>query len=101
MNIKSKYVEDVKKRFDSKTKEVLINHINLFYDNTEDIVKNKYNVGEDVSLSKGTFIHGIFGELDNFDFTVDNGFIAVDFTEEPRKNKICNSVGMWNIKEDM
>lgn len=42
-----------------------------------------------------------FGELDNFDFILENGFVAVDFTSEPRANKICNSVGMWNIKEDI
>ena len=101
MNIKDKYIEDINNRFNGKTKELLLNHIDLFYDDASDIFKNRYNVGEEVYLSKGTFIHGIFGELDNFDFTVDNGFIAVDFTEEPRKNKICNSVGMWNIKEDM
>ena len=100
MDTKSKYIEDVNNRFSGKTKDLLINHINMFYDDNDDIVKNKYEVGEDVLLSKGTFIHGIFGELDNFDFTVENGFIAVDFTEEPRSNKICNSVGMWNIKED-
>ena len=101
MTLKDKYIEYINNRFNGKTKELLLNHIDLFYEDASDIFKNRYNVGEEVSLSKGTFIHGIFGELDNFDFTVDNGFIAVDFTEEPRKNKICNSVGMWNIKEDM
>ena len=101
MNLKDKYIEDINNRFNGKTKELLLNHIDLFYDDASDIFKSRYNVGEEVFLTKGTFIHGIFGELDNFDFTVDNGFIAVDFTEEPRKNKICNSVGMWNIKEDM
>ena len=101
MNNEQKYLNDIKKRFEGKTKEVLINHVKSFYSNTNDIVKNKYNIGEEVKLNKGTFIHGIFGGLENFDFTVENGFIAVDFTDESRSNKICNSVGMWNIKEDM
>ena len=101
MNNEQKYLNDIEKRFDGKTKELLLNHVKLFYSNTNDIVKNKYSIGEDVRLKKGTFIHGIFGELENFDFTVENGFIAVDFTDEPRPNKICNSVGMWNIKEDI
>lgn len=98
---KEKYLKDIENRFDGKTKEILINQVELFYSNEEDITKNKYNVGDDVKLSKGTFIHGIFGELDNFDFTINNGFISTDFTSEPRSNKICNSVGMWNIQEDM
>lgn len=98
---KEEYLYDVEKRFTGKTKEILINQIELFYSSEENIIKNKYNVGDDVKLSKGTFIHGIFGGLDNFDFTVNNGFISTDFTSEPRPNKICNSVGMWNIQEDM
>lgn len=101
MSNEQKYLNDIENRFEGKTKELLINHVKLFYSGTEYIAKNKYNIGEEVKLKKGTFIHGIFGGLENFDFTVENGFIAVDFTEEPRNNKICNSVGMWNIKEDM
>ena len=101
MNNKQNYLIDIEKRFRGKTKKLLINHVKLFYSDTNDIKKNKYNIGENVILKKGTFIHGIFGGLENFDFTVDNGFIAVDFTQEVRNNKICNSVGMWNIRKDM
>lgn len=101
MNNEQKYLNDIEKRFKGKTKELLINHVKLFYSNTDNIIKYKYSIGEEVKLKKGTFIHGIFGGLKNFDFTIENGFIAVDFTEQPRNNKICNSVGMWNIKEDM
>ena len=97
---KEKYIEIVNNRFNGKAKELLLNQIELFYQNNI-IENNKYSVGELVKLNKGTFIHGIFGELENFDFTIDNGFIATDFTDQPRPNKICNSVGMWNIKDDM
>lgn len=101
MNEKQKYLIDIEKRFSGKVKDILIKQVKLFYSNEENIVKNKYNIGEDVKLKRGTYIHGIFGELESFNFTVNNGFIATDFTNEPRSNKICNSVGMWNIKEDM
>ena len=99
--MKDKYIEDINQRFQGKAKELLLEQVNLFYDDSSTIHKNQYEVGEDVFLKKGTFIHGIFGELDNFDFTVQNGFIATDFTSAKRSNKICNSVGMWNIQEDM
>ena len=98
---KEKYLNDIEKRFNGKTKEILINQLELFYSDDAEIIKNKYNIGDDVRLSKGTFIHGIFGGLENFDFTINNGFIATDFTDEPRPNKICNSVGMWNIQEEI
>ena len=101
MDNEQKYLNDINKKFTGKTKELLTNHVKLFYEKKDDIKKNKYNDGDEVKLSKGTFIHGIFGGLDNFDYTIENGFIAVDFTNKSRSNKICNSVGMWNIKEDI
>ena len=101
INNKEKYLNDINKMFNGKARDLLIEQLDLFYEEDKHINKNKYNVGDDVKLSKDTFIHGIFGELDNFDFTLENGFVAVDFTSEPRPNKICNSVGMWKIKEDI
>ena len=99
--MKDKYIKDINKRFKGKAKDILLKQVDLFYQDNQDIIKNKYSVGEDVKLKKGTFIHGIFGELDNFDYTINNGFIAVDFTDQARANKISNSVGMWNIQEDI
>lgn len=101
INNKEKYLFDINKRFSDKTRDILIKQLDLFYEENNEVHKNKYKIGDEVRLSKGTFIHGIFGELDNFDFTLENGFISTDFTAEPRPNKICNSVGMWNIKEDI
>lgn len=101
MNNKEKYINEVNTRFNGSTKNLLLRQIDLFYDSSQEIIKNRYSINEDVKLKKGTFIHGIFGELDNFDFTIENGFISTDFTSEPRSNKICNSVGMWNIQNDM
>ena len=99
--MKDKYIKDINKKFKGKAKDILLKQVDLFYRDNQDIIKNKYSVGEDVKLKKGTFIHGIFGELDNFDYTINNGFIAVDFTDQARANKISNSVGMWNIQEDI
>ncbi len=101
MNNKEKYIKNIEERFNGKSKKLLLKQVELFYQDDQEINKTKYNIGDDVKLSKGTFIHGIFGDIDNFDFTIQNGFIAVDFTDEERSNKICNSVGMWNIKEDI
>lgn len=99
--MKQKYIENAKRRFEGKALELILNQIELFF-NDEDIHinKNEYRVGDDVFLKKGTFMHGIFPGKDVFDFTVNNGFVAIEFSDEVRANKISNSVGMWNIKED-
>ena len=100
MNNKEKYLKIVNERFEGKAKEILTSQIEMFYVQENEIKKAKYELNEDIKLKKGTFIHGIFGGLENFDFIIKNGFIATDFTDEQRPNKICNSVGMWNIQED-
>lgn len=101
MNNKEMYIKKVEEKFNGRTKDILLNQINLFYADIKNIEKKKYSIGMEVKLKKGTFIHGIFGELENFDFTIKNGFISTDFTSEARSNKINNSVGMWNIQEDI
>ncbi len=99
--MKDKYILDAENRFTGKALELVKKQIELFYSEPKGIVKTKYKVGDKVFLKKGTFMHGIFGEIDNFDYTIDNGFISGNFTGDTRSNKICNSVGMWNIQEDM
>lgn len=101
MHNKDKYINNVISRFSGNAKDILLKQIDLFYDVDNQITKNRYNIGDDVKLKKGTFIHGIFGELENFDFTIENGFISTDFTSEARSNKINNSVGVWNIQDDI
>ena len=96
---KQNYIEYAKKTFQGKTLELVLNNIELFYKN-EKIEKNKYQVGEEVKLKKGTYMHGIPGLLDNFDWIVENGFISNDFTEENIHNKIRHSIGMWVIQKD-
>ncbi len=102
MDKKHVYIEYANKTFKGKALELVLRNIELFYDDT--VIKNfnKYKVGDDVRLAKGTFIHGIPGMLDNFDWIIENGFLAIDFTGMSEgKNKIKNSIGMWNIQSDM
>lgn len=98
---KDKYIEYARNTFKGKALELVLQNIELFYNTT--IIENnkKYSFGDDVILKKGTFIHGIPGLLDNFDWILENGFVGNDFTGTSEgKNKIKNSIGMWKIKED-
>jgi hypothetical protein len=98
---KEKYIEYAEKTFKGRALELVLNNIELFYDDTQIINKNKYGIGCEVKLAKGTYIHGIPGMLENFDWIIENGFLAVDFTGAGEgKNKIKNSIGMWNIQQD-
>ena len=103
--MKEKYIKYAKDNFEGKALELVLNNIELFYRENVVINKNKYNIGDDVFLKKGTFLHGLGGSPDSynnfkiFDYVVENGFIGGDFNGRPTV-KILNSVGMWNIKQD-
>lgn len=103
--MKEKYIKYAKDNFEGKALELVLNNIELFYRENVVINKNKYNIGDDVFLRKGTFLHGLGGSPDSynnfkiFDYVVENGFIGGDFNGRPTV-KILNSVGMWNIKQD-
>lgn len=105
MNVKSKYLNYINEKFSGRTKDLLIEQVELFYQKV-DVIKNRYDVSDDVFLSKGTFIHGLGGTPDSynsfkiFDYVCKNGFIGGDFNGRPTV-KILNSVGMWNIKSDL
>ena len=96
---KEDYIKISKKKFKGQALKLVLNQIELFYNN-EEVNKTKYQVGDSVYLKKGTFLHGLGLSPDGFDLIVKNGFIAKDFALKTN-NKIFNSVGMWNIQKDM
>ena len=102
MKTRQEYEQYVNNNFEGEAKELLLKNIALYYQENIEVKKNKYKVGEDVFLKKGTFIHCLGGSKESyndfkiFDYVCDNGFIGGDFNDRPTV-KILNSVGMWNI----
>lgn len=97
--MKQQYIDFINNNYEDETKGLLLKQVELFYKDTT-IAKNKYNIGDEVYLKKGTHIHGIPGLKDNFDWIIQNGFIGNDFTNQAVTNKIKSSIGMWNIQKD-
>ncbi len=97
---KKQYIDYANKTFKGKSLEIVLNQIDLFFNNDVVIKKQYYNIEEYVKLIKGTFIHGVSGGLDNFDWTLENGFVSANFTGNNKPNKYFNNVGMWNIQKN-
>ena len=78
MNKKNKYIKDVNNRFDGKAKELLINHINLFYNDNEKIIKNKddslFKFGK-ITFKNYSFKYKLNEQLilNDIDFTINPG----------------------------
>jgi len=96
---REKYIEYANKTFEGRAKQIILRQIELFYSDAE-IGRNKYNIGDSVFLKKHTFMHGVRGGLESFDWVMENGFVAMDFSEPTKMNKIKNSIGMWNLQND-
>lgn len=99
MGNKESYIKYTNENICGFAKELVLEQIEDFYKEDVIIKKNKYKLGEDVKLEKGMFLHGLGGNPDAFDWICENGFIGNDFSGRS-KNKIFNSIGMWNIKND-
>ena len=96
---KENYINFAKQKFQGEALNLVLHNIELFFKN-EKQHKNKYNIGDYVKLEKGTYMHGIPGMLENFNWVINNGLIANDFTQENFNNKIKYSIGMWVIQEN-
>ena len=97
--MENKYISYINEHFSGRARDLLLRQVKLFFTDTE-IIKNKYKVGDKVFLKKGTYIHGIPGLIESFDWIIDNGFIGNEFTNQSCANKIKASIGMWDIQED-
>lgn len=102
---KEEYIKYVNKyfKYKKKTKELLINQINNFYDFKDSfkLDKHNYKIGDKVFLKKGTFMHGTYKNMDGLDIIASEGFTAGTFRSNEFKQKYPYCVGFWNIQNDM
>lgn len=63
---KEDYIKIAKQKFSKNTQPIVIRQINNHYKVKENfkIEKQKYNIGEQVKLGKGTLLHGTYRNLD-------------------------------------
>lgn len=63
---KEDYIKIAKQKFSKNTQLIVIRQINNHYKVKENfkIEKQKYNIGEQVKLEKGTLLHGTYRNLD-------------------------------------
>lgn len=90
-----------KEDINEKSKELLINQINIYFD-ALDNYKTKahnYKIGDELFLKKGTLIHGTHMNIDGLKEIVNKGLLCSQLTNG-RNAKYPLCVGVWNLKED-
>ena len=96
------YIKELEgKEISNNGKEILIKQINNYYNVKKQkiVASSKYNIGDRVSLKKGTLLHGTYKNIDGLKEIVKDGLISSWFIDG-RMSKYPSSVGLWNLKKD-
>lgn len=100
LDIKEKTLKLIDEKFTGNSKNIMKNQIENFYKVKDEVIpKTKYNALDDVTLPKGTLLHGTFKNIEGLREIVNNGLISSDFIEG-RFSKYPSCVGVWNLKKD-
>ena len=100
------YLKNLKRKFkyNKKSYDLFVDQLNCFKFAEEQFTlpKHSYQVGDDVLLKKGTFIHGTRKGYEEIDSMIDNGFLSSNirnYNSKVQKTPYC--VSMWNIQNDI
>lgn len=89
-----------KENLNDGVKKIFIKQIERYYKYKDCIInKNKYCVGENVKLTKGTLLHGTYKNIDGLKEIIEDGLISGWFIDG-RLSKYPSCVGVWNLKKD-
>ena len=99
--MKEDYLNNIKKfKLKKSTKELLNKQVELFYSYSNDDFK-EYSVGDEISLTKNTLVHGSRASLEVLKIIAENGLIASEFYEGVVHNKKKPYVvEFWRVYED-
>ena len=97
---KEEYIEETLKRLQPQDAQILINQIENYYKAKEfKLPTNKYKIGDNVKLLKGTLLHGTYKNFEGLKEITKDGLISSWFIDG-RGSKYPSSVGVWNLKND-
>ncbi len=100
------YINNLKKKFkfNKKSYNLFLNQLNNFKiaESEFKLPNHSYQIGDDVLLKKGTFMHGTRKGFEGIDLIIEYGFLSSniqDFNARAQKTPYC--VSMWNIQKDV
>lgn len=74
----------------------MLEQIDRYYFGKEyQVINNKYKIGDEVKLDKGTLLHGTYKNIEGLKEILKDGLISSWFIDG-RLSKYPSSVGIWN-----
>ena len=100
MNKKEHYLTLLRfKKLDTKIEKLIANQIERFFMLDKYNIRNKYCIGDDVFLKKGTLLHGTYKNIDGLKNIVRSGLITGNLLGG-RISKYPFTVSVWNLQQD-
>ena len=97
---KKDYIRITNEKLSNNCKKIMLAQIEKYYNSKKyQNTNNKYKIGDDVKLVKGTLLHGTYKNIDGLKEIVKDGLISSWFIDG-RTSKYPSSVGVWNLKQD-
>lgn len=97
---KEDYIKITKEKLNDNSSKIMIDQIERYYEaKNYSLPNNKYNIGDQVKLEKGTLLHGTYKNIDGLKEILQDGLISSWFIDG-RISKYPSSVGVWNLKKD-
>ena len=99
---KNEYIKITNEKLtNNHSKEIMIHQINTYYNIKENIKipNHNYKLNDEVTLTKGTLLHGTYKNIEGLKEIIKDGLISSWFITG-RGSKYPSSVGVWNLKKD-
>lgn len=99
---KEEYIKITNEKLtNNHSKEIMIHQINTYYNIKENIKipNHNYKLNDEVTLTKGTLLHGTYKNIEGLKEIIKDGLISSWFITA-RGSKYPSSVGVWNLKKD-
>jgi len=94
------YEEFVNNKFERKTKKLILDQIDNFYNlETKKLKNNKYKIGDDVILDKYTLMTGFGNNKDYLELIAKEGKICGDFANIKSGHGVKWAVSTWKFKK--
>lgn len=97
---KEDYIRITNEKLSNNCQKIMLNQIERYYNTKEyHLENNRYKIGDEVKLNKGTLLHGTYKNIDGLKEILKDGLISSWFIDG-RLSKYPSSVGVWNLKHD-
>jgi len=92
-------VNNAKKKFNGKLLDIVLKQIDDYFELAESnyIIENRYNIGDEVILNNNYLLHGIEKHTDIIDVFAKRGIVSQDYLEDASDHAFCYESAFWSV----